>query len=239
MATLVCTASAEEMSALMPALFPTPETIKEFQPIVQPTAHGSLIFLVTGVGPINAALAIGFCLGLKFGENKDSDPVSAILYTGLAGAFDLERNPLCSIRVVRKEIWPEYGLHDGISVTARAFRFPLWTRKDTENIYDTVELAGSGIFIQKMPSGWEECSSLTVAGVSASFARRDSLWNKWRADLENMEGFSAAYAALRGEIPCVEVRIVSNKVGPRGRHEKDFSGALSRLSLILPALNLG
>lgn len=236
MSLLICAPTGEELHGLAPNIFPNPSAAPEFQPMVKDGGKETLIFLVTGVGPINAALAIGFCLGLKFNQE---DPVRALLYAGLAGAFDLERDPLCSTRVVRKEIWPEYGLHDGVSVTSRAFRFPLWVRKEGEDIYDTVPLAGTeAVSAKPPPKDWLECSSLTVAGVSASFNRRESLWNAWKASLENMEGFAAAYSALRAEIPCVELRVVSNKVGPRGRNEKDFPGALAALSRLLPALNI-
>ncbi len=237
MSLLICASTAEELSHLASDLFPDPASIAEFQPMVMEGGRENIIYLVTGIGPVNAALAIGFCLGLL--HEQKSDPVRAILYTGLAGSFNLEKDPLLSTRIIRREIWPEYGLHDGISVTSRAFRFPLWARKEGDDIYDTVELAGTEAISPKAPpKTWTECSSLTVAGVSASFNRRDSLWNAWKAELENMEGFSAAYSALRAEIPCVEIRVVSNKVGPRGKNEKDFPGALKELAKILPALNL-
>lgn len=239
MSLLICTASGKEMSALAPDIFPDADAIPELQPMLKQGGREGLIFLVTGIGPINAALAIGYSLGLNFGKTIENDPLRAILYTGLAGAFDLERDPLRSIRIIRREIWPEYGLHDGTTVTSRAFRFPLWARTEGDDIYDTVDLAGvEAISTRPYPKEWEECSSLTVAGVSASFNRRDSLWNTWRAQLENMEGFSAAYAALRASLPCVEIRAVSNKVGPRGRNEKDFPGALAKLATLLPILNL-
>lgn len=236
MALLVCTPTGKELSALAPDVFPNPDVIQEYTPMLKEGGKENLLFLVSGIGPINAALALGFCLGLKFSE--ENDPIRAILYAGLAGAFDLEHDPLYSIRIVRKEIWPEYGLHDGTSVTARAFRFPLWARKEGNDIYDSLDLAGVEALGVKVPKDWEECASITVAGVSASFVRRDKLWNDWRAQLENMEGFAAAYAALRAEIPCIELRVVSNKVGPRGRHEKDFPGALATMAKLLPALKL-
>ena len=236
MSLLVCTATGKELSALAPDLFPDPDVLREYTPMLKEGGRENLIFLVSGIGPINAALALGFCLGLKF--SVENDPIRAILYAGLAGAFDLERDPLQSIRIVRKEIWPEYGLHDGNSVTARAFRFPLWERKEGDDIYDSIDLAGVEVLGAKTPRDWQECTSITVAGVSASFARRDKLWTDWHAQLENMEGFAAAYAALRAEIPCVELRVVSNKVGPRGRHEKDFGGALATMGKLLSALKL-
>ena len=49
---------------------------------------------------------------------------------------------------------------------------------------------------------------------------------------------AVAYAAARAGLPCLEIRSVSNKVGPRTAEEKDFPGALRQLGRILPALNL-
>lgn len=210
------------------------------QPMRGPAKQGDALFMVTGVGPVNAALALGFCLGLMHHSTGAEVQVDGILYAGLAGAFDLERTPLRSIWQVRTEIWPEYGLNDGSSVTARAFRHALWPRKNNEDIYDRLELADVSALPLAAFKGepWPECGSLTVAGVSASFARRNALWDAWHMELENMEGFAAAYAAARAEIPLAEIRVVSNKVGPRGRGEKDFEGATKTLGKILPALNL-
>ena len=77
-----------------------------------------------------------------------------------------------------------------------------------------------------------------MAGVSASLERARDMVQRYGADLENMEGFAVAYACARHGVPCVEVRVVSNKVGPRAKDEKDFSGALQRLAEVLPTFKL-
>lgn len=237
---LVCAPTAKELAALAPELFGRREPLEELQPVKAPLKHGEAVFLVTGVGPINAALAVGYALGLLFDQKKSCQGIDAILCAGIAGAFDLDRTPLCSLWQVREEIWPEYGLNDGSSITARAFRFPLWKKEDGGDVYDKIDLADAAAIAGPGFKGvtWLECSSLTVAGVSASFARREALWNAWHAALENMEGFAVAYAAARAGIPCVEIRSVSNKVGPRSRNEKNFDGALAAMARILPSLNL-
>lgn len=238
MALLICAATPKELAALAPKLFPRPEGMPEMQPMRGPVKNGHALFMATGVGPINAGLAIGYCLGLM--HESSNNKIDGIIYAGLAGAFDLERNPLRSIWQVTTEIWPEYGLHDGSTVTARAFRHAMWERKGKENIYEKLTLGDISALPHVSFKGvpWPCCGSLTVAGVTASFARRDALWDAWHMDLENMEGFAAAYAAARAEIPMAEIRVVSNKVGPRGAWEKDFDGALKTLEDILPALNL-
>ena len=194
---------------------------------------------ITGIGPINAALAMGHVLSRAAAEGA---PVSAVLNAGLAGAFDLEARPLLSHCLVREEIWPEYGLHDGQSVTAGAFGFPQWQPPQGEAVRDRLTLSGVEALApfggRCAKDALADCRSLTVAGVSASFARAADLRGRYQADLENMEGFAVAYACARQGIPCVEVRSVSNKVGPRAREEKDFPGALRALAQVLPALNL-
>lgn len=241
MALLIASATARELLALAPDLLSKTKEIEEMQPMQVKIKHGDAIFIATGVGPINASAALGFCFGLTHQSIGSRITIDAVIYAGLAGAFDLERNPLRSIWRVKREIWPEYGLNDGARVTAKAFSHPLWQRKDGEAVYDQLDLAE----VAAIPGASEKkgkelpaCDSLTVAGVSASFARRDSLWNTWHAELENMEGFAAAYVAARADVPLLEIRSVSNKVGPRSKAEKDFDGALQALGKVLPSLGL-
>ena len=235
MSFLITAATARELSALAPGQFPVPDEIPEMTPLLKNGLGHDLYFLLTGIGPVNAALAMGAALA----QLPEKAKLKGVICVGLAGAFDLTRFPLRSICHVHKEIWPEYGLHDGISVTARAFKFPLWTSGDGEEIYDSLVLAQSNaLSLKTLPENWQTAVSLTVAGTTASFARRDRLQNLYGAELENMEGFVAAYAALRAGLPCLEIRVVSNKVGPRSRSEKDFDGALETMGQILPALNL-
>lgn len=234
---LVCAATANELSALAPEMLPHPDDIAEMRPMIAEARQNTLIFMATGVGPVNAAMAMGYALGLTFDEKSSAQTVDLVLCAGVAGSFDLARTPLCSLWRVSEEIWPEYGLHDGTSVTARAFRYPLWKISASEEVYDRIKLPVPAVF-RRLKDLWPDCVSLTVAGVTASFARREKLWDSYHAELENMEGFSVAYAAARAQIPCMEVRSVSNRVGPRSRDEKNFAGAIEALGRILPLLNL-
>lgn len=234
MALLVMAATARELASAVPGL--EDSALAELRPLAGRLGRRDALFCVSGVGPLNAALAAGFCLGLTLDGGQR---IEAVLNIGLAGAFDLTDMPLASLWLVQREIWPEYGLNDGQSVTARAFRFPQWERPDGARIYDSLELAGpEALGAEKAESAFGVCDSLTVAGVTASFPRARQLWNLYHAQLENMEGFAVALAAARAGLPCVEIRSVSNKVGPRRADEKDFDGALAALGQILPTLNL-
>ena len=238
MAILICSPTARELAALAPKILPPEGEIPEMQPMAAEIKNRKAIFLVTGVGPLNTGIAMGHVLGLQ--RNSDL-PVTEVLYAGLAAAFDLEKTPLKTAWRIQEEIWPEYGLNDGSTVTAKAFSIPLWTRENGENVYDRLkldDLETLGIKEKSKAFEWGSCNSITVAGTTASFARKDYLWNAFGAALENMEGFAAAYACARAEIPFVEIRIVSTKTGPRSKYEKDVDGALKKLETILPVMGL-
>ena len=231
-ALLFCAATIEELSALSPQYLKKedfPNNIELFKAKKGPLTNNCLLSL-TGVGPINAALT----MGINLSKNLNID---CVINVGLAGAYDLERTPLNSLCYIYKEIWPEYGLHDGNKITARAFSHPLWAEKD---IYDELNLDDFEMFAKKYRINDEviPCKSVTVSGVSASFSRARYMWDTYHAELENMEGFSVAYSCLRKNIKFIEIRCVSNKVGPRTKDEKDFPGALKTMSNILPILGL-
>ncbi|WP_296303370.1 futalosine hydrolase [uncultured Desulfovibrio sp.] len=239
---LLCAATAAEMLAAVPAggLSHGEADFPLFKPVPLRLGREGGVACVTGVGPINAALGMGIALAQCAAAGQQ---VRAIVNVGLAGSFDLGRWPLRSLHVVREEIWPEYGLHDGRQVVAQAFGYPQWSdgRREVRDRLALAAPAELGLSLREAAASALDAQgvrSLTVAGVSASVMRVQHLRQLYGAALENMEGFAVAYAAARAGLPCLEIRSVSNKVGPRTAEEKDFPGALRQLGCILPALNL-
>ena len=166
------------------------------------------------------------------GARQAGHAVSLVLNVGVAGSMDLQRAPLRSLWRVEEEIWPEYGLHDGTAVDGPSFGFPQWEGPHGP-VFDRLPLAAPAQLpaclhgLRSLPAA----TSLSVAGVSASRQRVGQLRQAHPgALLENMEGFAVALACARQGIACVEVRSVSNRVGPRAPHETDFPGAMRRLA---------
>lgn len=230
--------TAPTISELNAILSPTElrnYNLSENTPLHFQLQNQEAIALVTGSGLLNTSISLSPLLAME------KDNIQAVLYAGLAAAFNLSVTPLRSACVIDQEIWPEYGLNDGVNVVARAYSQPLWKRDDGEQIYDSLDLTlPASIFPDIDPDdiGWFQTKSLTVAGISASFSRREQLWNTYHAQLENSEGFAAAYTCMRYGIPLVEIRVVSHKAGPRTREEKDIEGATLVLSTLLPSLKL-
>jgi futalosine hydrolase len=190
-----------------------------------------LLLLVTGVGPINAALA----LGRLFGQRQD---VLGALNLGIAGSFDPELQPLRQLSLVDEEIWPEYGLITEHGLEVEELKCPLGRNGDAW-VFDRLRLApeesGPPLGLS-LPQAWPRTSSLTVAGVSGCSQRAEELRSRYGAHLENMEGFALAWACKQAGLPFVEVRSVSNRVGSRRQRDWDIPGALAALRQALPAL---
>jgi futalosine hydrolase len=77
------------------------------------------------------------------------------------------------------------------------------------------------------------CSGVTVNTVSGSEERIAVINQKFKADIESMEGAAVFYATLHHQIPFVEIRSVSNMVEPRNTKNWNISLAIDNLNSTL------
>lgn len=192
-------------------------------------------FLITGVGPVLAALNFGFFLGQILSGCREEDSSSlAVMNAGIAGSFCLQKAPLGSLALANAEAWPEYGVAGASGVSAKELGFPLLAESSDgqEAIWDRMSLDPGAAFTAMGLTQPESCIpglSLTVSGVSGDPARAAVLRERYDPLTENMEGFSLALACLCRHIPFVELRAVSNAVGERNKGAWDVPGALLAL----------
>ncbi|WP_419786808.1 futalosine hydrolase [Pseudodesulfovibrio sp.] len=188
------------------------------------TAGRDLLLCVTGVGLVNASLHAGRLL--------DRPGVDGVLVVGIAGAYNTGDFPLGSACFAWREIWPEYGLldEDG-GVDAEGIGFPQETL-DGKPVWDRVDLNPTndaermGLHLGET---WGRASSVTVSSVTGTPERAGWLSAAYTGDVENMEGFGPALAAVRQGVPFLELRTISNLVGSRAADEWDVGGALKGL----------
>ncbi|MBQ7457299.1 MAG: futalosine hydrolase [Desulfovibrio sp.] len=237
MGLLILAPTEEELAALFPKDMRSHLPKEVARPCALLSNHLAIQPVYTtlcGVGPVNAGIALGASLGELQSRGIALDTV---LLCGLAGSYDLTKAPLCSLWNVTEELYPEYGLNDGHTVVAEAFTWPQWKDSPKGTIANRIPLDDITL-LTKDPKDIQSCLGITVAGVSASFERTMELRERYHATVENMEGFAVALGCLRFGVRCLQIRSISNKVGPRKASEKDFLGALDRLGDILPTLNL-
>jgi len=180
---------------------------------------------ITGVGPVNAGIALGRLLALY----RD---IAGVVNVGLAGSFDMARAPIGACILGTEEIWPEYGLCSAGGVDAQGLGFAQWEQgglRVVDRLPLCSDLAALGL---PRPVDVVPGIFLTVAGVSADAERAGALAQRYQPLGENMEGFAAALACARQGIPCAELRIVSNKCGSRAEKDRDFPSALAKLGAL-------
>lgn len=223
-------ATHKEMGAAL-GFLPEIPALKEGESTVLELPDGrSVLVMVTGLTVVNAA----FQLGMAFGAHD----ITGVVNLGTAGSFDFERRPLRSIVVVRREIWPEYGLRTAFKIDPKGLGFFL-DNVSQDKVIDRVELdpaeAARAMGLRLDPS-WPEDTSITVSGCSGSPERAKQLWDNYTAALENMEGFALAMCCNRRNIPFLEIRTVSNLVGSRRAEEWALKDSLRLLKDIAETL---
>lgn len=227
------TATAAEMRAALAGIpagaagYAVPERGVAAAEIV---GRGALL-VVTGVGPVNAALEMGAVLGRY--------DVSGVLNLGLAGSFDLEAAPLESVVAASREAFPEYGVVSGDSFAdASGFPFPQW-EDHAGRVVQSLELSPEEAARELglvLTDAVRRGPALTVAGVTGNSGRALAMAERHGALTESMEGFALALACRTRQVPFLEVRTISNRVGERDRAKWRLISALEGLGSVLAGL---
>lgn len=170
--------------------------------------------LVGGVGPAAAAAATATALAVA------DTPYGLVVSAGIGGGFP-PHAPVGSLVVSDTVVAADLGA-------------------DTPDGFLPVDELGFGRTSHPSPAGLSALVArtlgaahapvLTVSTVTGSAARAAELARRHpRAAAEAMEGFGVAEAAAAHGVPVVEIRAVSNTVGPRDRAAWRIGEALAAL----------
>lgn len=81
-----------------------------------------------------------------------------------------------------------------------------------------------------------EATAITVNTATGTDEKRD-FWRKhFNPDIESMEGAAFYYACMMENIPCVQIRAVSNKVGVRNTKNWNITLAMQNLTVFFQSL---
>ncbi|MEU3820331.1 futalosine hydrolase [Streptomyces sp. NPDC030392] len=185
--------------------------------------------MAAGVGP--AAAAVGAATALATAPY----PYDLVVTAGIGGGF-APRAPLGSLVVSDSIVAADLGADtpDGyLPVEELGFGRSVHAPPAalTARVRDAVR--GSGVPCLLAPV-------LTVSTVTGTAARAAELAARHpRAGAEAMEGFGVAEAAAAHGVPAVEIRAVSNTVGPRDRAAWRIGEALDALRAAFEPLSTG
>ncbi|MFF4750658.1 futalosine hydrolase [Streptomyces sp. NPDC002514] len=216
---LVATAVPAERDAVARALHGTARDVHlpgaTLQRLTGPHPYD---LLVAGVGPGRAAASTAAALTAA---TLDGTPYTLVVCAGIAGGFG-PAAPVGSLVVADEITTADLGAEtaDGF-LPVTELGFGTVSHRPPESLVRAVTAA------LEAPAG----AVLTVSTVTGSAARADALRARHpRALAEGMEGFGVAEAAAAHRVPVLEVRAVSNQVGPRDRAAWRIGDALAALT---------
>lgn len=168
-----------------------------------------LDFLVTGVGMVATAFALGNHLGVQ----KDYD---LAINTGIAGAFD--RNiALGEVVTIKTDTLAELGAED-------------------DDHFLTIDDLGYGksTFYPNVKhfafSKLKQVDAITVNRVHGRAVSINQVTQRLHPQLESMEGAAFFYACNQYKIPCIQIRAVSNYIEKRNKANWQIGLAVKNLN---------
>lgn len=163
--------------------------------------------VVSGVGPVAAALATARALAQA--------PASLVVSAGIAGAFVSSGLQAGDLAVSSRIVQADLGAWDG-ATWLPLDRLGLSVDPDQVHPAEFEVWSGAGQMARALGA---TCGPmLTLCSVTGTATRAAQLETYYPGALtEGMEGAGVAHAAWQAGVPVVELRGVSNLVGPRDR----------------------
>ncbi|MBO9676430.1 MAG: futalosine hydrolase [Sphingobacteriaceae bacterium] len=161
--------------------------------------------LITGVGMVATAFALGQYLSPKYG---------LVLNLGIAGSFD-RSIPLGAVLNITEDTFAEFGAENGdefLTITDLGFGENHYIAKTQRKI--------------ELP----QAKGITVNCVTGSEKSIQTLMERLNPTTESMEGAAVFYASKQLNIDCLQVRSVSNYVEPRNKDNWKIGLAIKNLN---------
>jgi futalosine hydrolase len=183
----------------------------EMAPFVAECAASDLFCrtLVTGVGPVETALRLTRFLC----ESKHQ--FDAAIHFGAGGAYilpDQTTQPkLLDICLAEQEVAGDFGICLGETM---AYLDSSLTGEIYYNM-DTYLLKQSRTILDRLGTNYHTGVFITVNGISGTGPRGKMLQSRWNGLCENMEGAAVARVCRDFNLPCLELRCISNYVEDR------------------------
>lgn len=169
--------------------------------------------LVTGVGLVQATFSLTKMLQ---GERFD-----LMVQIGIGGSYRRD-DELGSVVQVVEECFGDIGIQERDGSWSDLFQLGLVGPDQYPFKDGRLHLAAESPIHPALPHR----RGITVAMVTGTDARRDTLWNALQPDIETMEGAAFFYTALMQHTPFIQLRGISNYVEARNRENWQLEAAI-------------
>jgi len=171
--------------------------------------------LCTGVGMVATSFHMGSVLS--------SCNYDRVINAGIAGSFDRDI-PLGTVVEIVEDQFPEMGAEDGEHflslldlelIEANDFPYQSGVLSNEQDIWNLV---------------YPKVKSITVNTAHGSEERIAKTEQRFRPQVESMEGAAFFYACKTAQVPCIQIRAISNYVERRDKASWDIPGSIQNLN---------
>lgn len=186
--------------------------------------HDHMIdILVTGPGMVPTAFYLGQWLGIK--------TYDLVINAGIAGSFKTQFAPGTVVNVI-SDIFPELGAQAGEEF------IPLYNMEMSKPYLPVFVNRNGVIENQSLPPSptlatLPRVKGITVNTISGNEKHIAALVSRTDADIETMEGAAFFFACRAADVPCIQLRAISNYVEPRNLKNWDVDNAVKNLNSTL------
>lgn len=180
-----------------------------------------IVAAVTGPGMVSTVYHM-----LQIFEKKRKTDL--VINIGLAGTFD-KKIKLGQVVQVTVDCFPEVGAQDGkkfISI------FDLKLSGKNQFPFKNGKLNPKGLRKVHILSVLKKCKGITVNTVHGNKSDIEKIKRTIKPDVETMEGAAVFYTCMKKNIPCIQLRAISNRVERRNRKAWQIIPALKNLEKI-------
>lgn len=198
-------------------------TENEIKPLKQFLAAVDQVqVLVTGIGPVTTAASLSNYLTLH------GSRIDGVLNIGVAGAYirsGLEKLDIC---MARQEFLGDFGIcmQDGIQDFDHSLLKP-----GTPLLFDNDLVPRFENILKDQNIEFKIVNFVTVNCCSGTTVRGEYLREKFSAGCENMEGAAVVMVCKNFNIPCVELRCISNMVKDRDVESWQLAEAIEKICM--------
>jgi len=175
---------------------------------------GNCQLLISGVGMVATAFALGKHLTLN--------SYDLVVNLGIAGSFDRDI-ALGDVLEITEDTFAELGAEDDnefLSIEKMGFGeglfYPSTKLSNLYNLFNTFNL--------------KTAKAITVNTVHGNEASIKKVTERLNPQLESMEGAAFFYACREMNVPCIQIRAVSNYVEKRNRDNWNIGLAIKNLN---------
>ena len=159
--------------------------------------------LITGIGMLNTSISLT--------QRLSSGKYDLLINIGVAGSFNPELNIGDVVEVVEEKI-SELGFEDG------------------ESFSEFNEFNLKNVFENKSKTDLLSVRSITVNRVHGNIRSITEIINRLNPDIENMEGVAFFQVCNTFNVPCIQIRAISNKVEHRNKDNWNLPLAIKNLN---------